>query len=136
MLGIFFSALFTAAISVYLFHDVDKDQIGHWNEAFVGQCAEIVLFTLVIGGGVGLLTMLGRYLFHLREYSPRTMLGLFLGIGVTVFQYPWEFTARREFPGLADISRALYLVAAIAICAIIIVRDNFRQTKASQHPTT
>jgi hypothetical protein len=66
MLGVFCTALFSAAISVYIFHDVDKDKIGHWNEAFAGLCAESVLFTVVVGGGVALLTLLGRHLFHLK----------------------------------------------------------------------
>jgi hypothetical protein len=83
VLGILCTALFIAAISVYIFHDVDQDKIGHWTEAFAGLCVESVLFTLIVGGPVWLLTLLGRHLFHLRDYSPRAMLGLFLGIGVT-----------------------------------------------------
>ena len=50
MLGILCAALLGAAVSVYLFHDVDRDQIGHWNEAFAGLCIEFVLFTLIVGG--------------------------------------------------------------------------------------
>jgi hypothetical protein len=132
MLGIFCTALFGAAISVYIFHDVDQDKIGHWNEAFAGLCTESVLFTLVIGGGVALLTLLGRHLFHLKGYSPRAMLGLLLGVGVTGFQYPWEFAARKELPKLTDSSLSLYLVVAIALCTIVIVRDNFKQMKLCQ----
>jgi len=63
MLGIFCAALLTAAISVYVLHDVDKAQIGHWNEAFIGLCFEFVLFTVIIGAGVELLVLLGRYFF-------------------------------------------------------------------------
>lgn len=50
MLGIFGTALFAAALSVYMFHDVDHDKIGHWNEAFAGLCIESALFTLIVGG--------------------------------------------------------------------------------------
>jgi hypothetical protein len=53
MLGIFCTALFVAAISVYIFHDVDHDKIGHWNEAFAGLCVESVSFTLIIGAPYG-----------------------------------------------------------------------------------
>jgi hypothetical protein len=134
MLGIFCTALFGAAISVYIFHDVDQDKIGHWNEAFAGLCTESVLFTLVVGGGVALLTLLGRRLFHLKEYSPRAILGFLLGVGVTIFQYPWEFAARKELPKLADSFLSLYLVVAIVLCAFVIIRDNFRQMKLSQAP--
>lgn len=134
MLGIFGTALIGAAISVYMLRDVDQDKIGHWNEAFVGLCVESVLFTLIVGGGVALLTLLGRRLFHLKGYSPRAMLGLLLGVGVTVLQYPWEFAVRKRIPKLADTSLYLYLVIAIALCTVVIIRDNFKQMKLCQAP--
>jgi hypothetical protein len=129
MLGIFCTALFIAAISVYVFHDVDQDKIGHWTEAFAVLCAESVLFTLLVAGPVWLLTLLGRHLFHLRDYSPRAMLGLFLGIGVTMFQYPWEFSARKLFPKLAESALSFYLIVAIVLCTVVLLRDTFRQMK-------
>jgi hypothetical protein len=129
MLGILCTALLCAAISVYLLHDVDKDMIGHWDEAFVGLCSESVLFTVIVGGGVALLTLLGRLLFHLKGYSPRSKLGLFLGIFVTVLQYPWDFVGRAAFPKFADFSLSLYLIVAIVLCSLVIVHDNFRQMK-------
>jgi hypothetical protein len=129
MIGIFCTALFGAAISVYIFHDVDQDKIGHWNEAFVGLGAESVLFTLIVGSSVGLLTLLGRHLFHLTDYSPRAMLGLFLGIGITAFQYPWDFAGRKVFPKFAESSLFFYLIGAIVICTVVLLRDNFRQMK-------
>ena len=132
ILGIFCAALFISAISVYIFHDVDKDKIGHWNEAFAGQCIESALFTIMLGGGVALLVLFGRYLFHLRGYSPRPKLVFFLGIGVTILQYPWDFVGRAIFPKLADSSLSLYLIVAIVVCSIVIVRDNFRQMKFCQ----
>jgi hypothetical protein len=57
------------------------------------------------------------------------MLGLMLGIGVTVFQYPWDFAGRRVFPKFADYSLSFYLVVAIALCTIVLLGDNFRQMK-------
>jgi len=132
MLGIFCTALLSAAISVYVFHDVDKDQIGHWNEAFAGLCVESVLFTLIVGGGIALLTLLGRLLFHLKGYSPRAKLGLYLGICVTVLQYPWDFVGRAAFPKLADFSLTIYLIVAITLSSIILVRDSFKQMESSQ----
>jgi hypothetical protein len=132
MLGIFCTALFVDAISVYILHDVDKDQIGHWNEAFIGLCTESLLFTVIVGAGGALLTLLGRHLFRLRGYSPRAKVGLFLGIGVTVIQYPWDLVGRAAFPKLADSSLALYLIVAIVLCSIVIVHDNFRQMKLCQ----
>jgi len=132
MLGVFCAALFGGAISVYIFHDVDKDAIGRWNEAFAGLCMEFVLFTLIIGAGVALLVFLGRTLFRLKGYSPRLKLVFPLGIGVSVLQYPWDFIGRALFPTLSDFFLALYLLVAIVVCAIVIVSDSFRQMKLCQ----
>jgi hypothetical protein len=132
MLGMFCTALFIAAISVYIFHDVDKGEIGRWNEAFANLCAEFVLFTLIIGGGVALVVFLGRALFQLQEYSPAPNLVLLLGVGVSVLQYPWEFIGRLLFPELADFFLVLYLILAILVSATVIIRDSFRQMKLRQ----
>ena len=132
MLAIFGTALPADAISVYILHDVDHDRVGHWNEAFAGLCTESVLFALVIGVTVGLLTLLGRYLFHLRGYYPRAKLSLFLGIGVTVFQYPWDIFGRMAFPTYGDFSLSIFLIVAIVLCTIILLRDNFRQMKSGK----
>lgn len=129
MLGMFGTGLLNAAISVYLLHDVDKDMIGHSNEAFAGLCGEIVLFTLVIGAGVALLTWLGRLLFRLKGSSPRAKLGLFLGIGVSIIQYPWDFAGRAAFPKFADTFLSVYLIVAILVCSIFIVHDSYRRRK-------
>lgn len=132
MLGIFCAFLFVSAISVYIFHDVDKDMIGHWNEAFSGLCIEGILFTMIIGGGAALLTSLARLLFRLKGCSPRSRLAFFLGIGITVLQYPWDLIGRIAFPNLADSFLSFYLIAAIVFCTVVIVRDNFKQMKLRQ----
>jgi hypothetical protein len=132
MLGILCAALFVAAVSVYAFHDVDKEQIGHWNEAFAALCTEGVLFALIVGGGVAVLTLLGRHLFHLSGYSPRLKLVFFLGVGVTLLQYPWDLVSRVVLPKLADASLSVFLAIAIVFCSIVFVRDAFRQRKLVQ----
>jgi hypothetical protein len=134
LLGTVCTALFSAAISVYVFHDVDHDKLGHWNEVFAGLAAEVVLFALIMTGGVALLTLLGRRVWHLKGYSPSAKLGFFLGIGVSVVQYLWDFAGRTVFPKLADSSLGLYLIVAVALCSVLIVRDNFKQMKLSQGP--
>lgn len=134
LLGIFCAFLFTAAISVYVFHDVDQDKIGHWNEAFAGLCIEGVLFTLVVGVPAWLLTLLGRRLFRLRDFSPRPTLALLLGIGVAVFQYPFELAGRKLFPRLADSFLTFYLAAAIVVCTVVLLSDNFKQMKLRKAP--
>ena len=102
---------------------------GRLNEAFLRMCTESILFALIVGGAAGLLTTLGRFVFHLRGYSPRAMLGFLLGIGVTVVQYPWDFSARKIFPKLGDASLSIYLVAAIVLCTVVLLRDTFKQKK-------
>jgi drug/metabolite transporter (DMT)-like permease len=129
MSGIFWAALFVDAFSVYLLRDVDHDQIGHLNAAFAGLCAESIIFALLIGGSVGLFTSVGKRLLHLRGYSPREMLSLFLGVGVTVFQYIWDYIARRAFPKSAGLSLYLYLVIAVVVCTVVLLRNIFRQMK-------
>jgi len=132
MLGILSAAFFVAAVSVFAFHDVDKEQIGHWNEAFAALCTEGVLFTLIVGGGVAVLTFLGRHLFHLSGYAPRLKVVFFLGVGITVLQYPWDFVSRVALPKLADASLSAFLVIAIVLCSIVFVRDASRQMKLGQ----
>jgi uncharacterized membrane protein YeaQ/YmgE (transglycosylase-associated protein family) len=129
MSGVFCTALIGAAISVYIFHDVDKEEIGRWNEAFGGLCIESIPFTLLLGGGVALLTLFGRRIFHLKGHSPRTKLSLLLGIGATMIQYLWDFIGRKTVPNLSEYSLTFYLVAAIIICSVVLIRDNFNQTK-------
>jgi hypothetical protein len=129
MLGMFFTALFIAAISVYILHDVDRDQIGQWNTAFADSCAEFVLFTLIIGVGVALFVFVGRAFFHLQEYSPRPNLVLLLGVGVAAIQYPWDLIGRLVFPKLSDLSLSLYLVLAIIVCSIVVIRDCVKQMR-------
>jgi len=134
VLGIFCTFLLVATISVYVFHDVDQDETGDWNGAFAGLAVEGVLFTAIVGGGVALLALLGRSLFHLKGHSPRPKLGLILGIAITALQYPWDWLGRAAIPKLADFSLGLYLVLAIVFCSVIIVRDNYRQMKLSRAP--
>ena len=139
MLGINCSAPFVDAISVYVFHDVDQDKVGHWNEAFADLSVEMVVFSLVISGSVWLLALLGRHLFKLRGYSPRARIGLFLGIAAIVFQYPFEFAGRKLVPNLADSFLSFYLVAAILLCTAVLLRDTSNQRKlrkALEPPST
>jgi hypothetical protein len=129
IVGVFSTALLSSAVSVYLLHDVDRDQIGRWNEAFAALCAESFIFAVMVGGIVGLLTLLARQLFHLKGYSPRAVLSLVLGIAVTALQYPWDFLGRKFFPKIADSSLDVYLVIAIIACTVILLRDNYQQMR-------
>lgn len=132
VLGMFFTALFLGAISVYVFHDVDKDRIGHWNQAFAEFSIEAVLFSLVVGGLAWLLALLGRKLLKLGGYSPAARMGLYLGIAVAVLQYPFEFAARKLVPGRADSALSLYIVLAVLICTVGLLHDTFKQRKLQE----
>jgi hypothetical protein len=134
MLGIFCSALFIGAISVYVFHDVDHDKIGHWNEAFANLSIEVIAFSLMISGAVWLLALLGRRLFNLRGFSPRAKIGLYVGIATAVLQYPFEFVGRKLVPNLEESLLYFYLVAAIFLCTAILLRDTFQQRNLQKHP--
>jgi len=132
VLGMLCAFLLVGAVSVYIFHDVDQDQVGHWNQAFKGLCIEGVLFSLIIGVPVWLLTFLGRRFFHLKSYSPREMLALVLGISVTVVQYPLEFAVRGFLPKLTESFLGLFLIAAIVLCTVVLLRDSFRQRREAR----
>jgi hypothetical protein len=127
VLGIFLTAVCIAFVSVYIFHDVDADKVGHLNEAFAGLCNEVVLLTLVIGGPVWVLTVFGRRLFRMRSASPRSKLALLLGIFVTILQYPWELAGRIFVPKFEDFMLSFYLIAAVVVCTAVLLRDNLTQ---------
>jgi hypothetical protein len=46
-----------------------------------------------------------------------------------VFQYPWEFAARKLTPKLPQSALSFYLVVAIVLCTVVLLRDNFREMK-------
>jgi hypothetical protein len=134
MLGILCAAVAISTISVYVFHDVDQDMIGHWNLAFAGLCEESGMFALIIAIPVSILTYLGRHALNIKSYAPRAKLALILGIGVTVLQYPWEFAARKVVPQLADSAISIYLIVAIVACTFILLRDTVSQRKLRETP--
>jgi len=57
---------------------------------------------------------------------------LSLGIGVTLLQYPWDIVGRAALPKFADFSLSVFLVVAIILCSVVIVRDTFKQMKLRQ----
>ncbi len=137
-LAILCSALVVAFISVYVFHDVDRDKLGHWNEAFADLAVEAAIFALIIGIPSGVLAALGQYLLKLHSYAPRARLGIALGIAVAICQYPFEFLGRKLLPQYAESFLAIYLVAAILICAAFLLRDASKQkiqTALESHST-
>jgi hypothetical protein len=132
-LAILCSAVVVAFVSVYVFHDVDRDKIGHWNEAFADLAVEAVIFALLIGIPTELLAMLGQYLLTLRGYAPRAGIGIILGIAVTICQYLFEFLGRRFFPAFVDLFLSTYLVVAVLVCVVVLLLDT-RSRKLNAAP--
>jgi hypothetical protein len=130
-LGMFCTLLFISFIAV-LFHDTDPGQSG-W-AAYFGLCAESVAFVLVIVAPTFVLIWLGLNLLKIRRYPPRPRLGLYLGIGVAAFQYPWEFTGRMLAPQFTDAFLSAYLVGAIIFCPAILLWDSRKQSITMRAP--
>jgi hypothetical protein len=136
-LGVFGGAVFTAAISVYLLHDVDKNMAGKWNEAFLGLCFEFFFFALLIGIGVTLLVALVRSILRFNGHDLwgcdfRSRMSLLLGLGVAIIQYPFEFLGRIAIPQFEGAVLSFYMIAAVVLSSAVIVRDSYREMKMRQ----
>jgi uncharacterized membrane protein SpoIIM required for sporulation len=93
--GVCLSALLLGAVSVYVFHDVDKDLIGKCNIAFRYLAGEVLFFGLLVTLGTAILTQIGRMVAGLRPAVPPTKLGFIVGVSVGLVQYPFEFLVRK-----------------------------------------
>ncbi len=125
--GILCAVLIISIVSVYLLRDVDHDQVGHLNAAFAGLFAEGAIFGLIVGGGTGLLTLLGKKLFGLNGAFGRGQRSFLLGVSITVLQYPWDLASRKISPKFADLSLSVYMVVAVVLCTVIFLYGNARQ---------
>lgn len=129
-LGTFSTALLLSLFSVYILHDVDREKVGHLNQAFTGLCFESAVFALVIGAATGVLTAIGKRLLRVKGSNSRPAFGIFLGCCVAVCQYPWDLVARSFFPQLADLALETYVVVASLLCAAVLLRRGLSQDKA------
>lgn len=114
-----------AAISVYVFHDVDLDRVGQWNLAFSELCQETTAFILITGGLVMFLVWLSRIPFRLQSVPLNPKLGFRLGVAVILLQYPFEFACRRLFPNHDVLVAASYILFSSVVCALLVLRDGF-----------
>jgi hypothetical protein len=129
-LAIFFTALAISIASVYVFHDVDQGEVGRWSEALANLSLESVIFSLLISLPVWLLAGLGRYLLRLRGFAPRSTTAVFLGVALTVCQYPFELFGRKFAPDLRSGFLTGYMIAAVLFCTVALLRDAHRQKLA------
>jgi hypothetical protein len=93
--GICLSALLLRAVSVYVFHDAEKQLIGKWDLAFRGLVEEVLLFAILATLGTAVLTQIGRMVAGFRPAGPPTKLGFIVGASVGLVQYPLEFLVRK-----------------------------------------
>jgi hypothetical protein len=130
-LGLFVAAMFTNAIAVYLFHDVDADRIGKLSLAYWELTLEFFVFSLVLTLSFLLVTWIGTTVFRLRNAPLSSTLGLVLGIAVTLIQYPAEFAVRRFATNSADAFLLGYLLVS-RICCVAIVLLNSRKRQPAR----
>lgn len=132
MAGIYCGVLLTSAASVYLLHDVDRDQVGHLNAAFAGLCYEGIAFTLLIACGVGLLVALAVRVLQLRGYDASVRLSFVVGMTVAIVQYGCDLITRKFAPNFADTSLMLYIITAVLLSSVALVGDSVRQRKIGE----
>jgi hypothetical protein len=126
-LGIFAAAIFTNAVAVYLFHDVDADRIGKLNLAYWELTLEFFAFGLVMAIIFLLLTWVGALVFRLRHVPPNPRLSFVLGIVVTVLQYPAEFAVRKLAGDSADAFLLGYLLLGPVCCAAVVLLNRHKR---------
>jgi len=73
-------------------------------------------------------TFVVRRLLKSTAYFPNPRFGLWLGVGVIVFQYVCELVVMVFAPNLTDTFRLAYLIAAVIVCPAVLLA----QAKALQ----
>jgi hypothetical protein len=121
--GVLVSALFVNALSVYVFHDVDREMIGRWHEAYFQLNIELLFFSLIVTGLLLLFMCLGIKLFRYPVFSQNVRLAFTLGVGTILIQYVYDLAARSWAPEIAQVVTAIYPLLGSAISAIILIRN-------------
>jgi hypothetical protein len=119
--GICLSALLLSAVSVYVFHDVEKQLIGKWDLAFRGLVEEALLFAILVTLGTAVLTQIGRMVAGFRPAVPPTKLGFIVGASVGLVQYPFEFLVRKVADEHYDFWIHTYIVLAILVPSAVFI---------------
>jgi hypothetical protein len=68
--GMISTALLTNALSVYVLHDVDRNMIGKWNDAFLQLTFELIILAVITSRVLGILIHFGCKFFTSRLYRP------------------------------------------------------------------
>jgi hypothetical protein len=128
--GILLSGVLLSAVSVYIFHDVDKELIGKWNIAFRGLLGELFLFGFFVALGTAVLTQLGRLIGNLRPAVPSPKLGFIVGIGVILAQYPVEYLIRKIALERYGFGLDLYIILSMVIPSAVFIEACRRQKRS------
>lgn len=130
-IGMLTTAMFTNAVAVYLLHDVDADRMGRLNLAYWELAEEFLMFAVIVAALFLLFAWIGNLVFRLRDTSPNFRLGLLLGVGVILIQYPAEFMVRRVTGRPADTFLLGYLLLSPVLCAAINLLNGYRHRTTS-----
>jgi hypothetical protein len=122
--GMMITVLPVNVLSVYVFHDVDKDRVGHWNLAFVELCIEFGVFALVATGLFLFFVWFGRVLLRIPTIPSSYVLSFVMGVFVILAQYPIEFVGRIFLPSRQGTVLTLYLLLSPLLCAAVFLRDS------------
>ena len=109
------------AVSVYIFHDVDKELIGKWNIAFRDLLGELLLFGFLVVLVAGALTQLGRLIAKLRPAVPSPKLGFIVGVCVALAQYPVEYITRKIAVEHYSFGLDLYIILSVVIPSVVFI---------------
>jgi len=130
--GVFATSMLTNAVAAYWIHDVDPDLLGRWNLPYRELTLEVLAFSVVVASCFLPLTCIGRVVFHLRQVTVNSKLGLFLGAAVTCLQYPAEFAVRKlTTTHSSNTFLPAYLLLSPVCCAAIVLLDSHKR-----HPAT
>jgi hypothetical protein len=116
-------------LSIYVFHDVDKDRIGQWNLAFLELCLEFGVFALVATGIFLLFLWLGRMVLRMSAISSNYLLAFLLGVFLILAQYPIEFLGRLFLPSRQDTVLISYLLLSPVLCSALFLRNSFAKLR-------
>lgn len=132
--GVAVSALPVNALSVYVFHDVDKNRMGQWNRAFGELMVEFLLFSTITALFLLVFLALGRRFIRpsVSEFHPG--LSFLLGCGLLVFQYIFDILVRVFIPSMYDLMLGTYLLIGPAFCAAILLRSGTQRAQPSHAP--
>ena len=131
LLGILVAALPVNALSVYVLHDFNKNEVGQANAAFAGLAFEVVVFSVVASLLLVLFLWLGRRLVRAPVARPHLGLVLLLGAATIVAQYIFDMAARMLTPIIAEGTLTAYLLISPAVCAAILLKHGVSRESAT-----